>query len=1300
MNVSPCPDQSEIHDLFSGQIGYGEGSSVVEHLLSCEKCSVLADSIVASGEITALLGRAETQTFRTRETQVVDQLIELTKKLKLKRNVQDASEQTFVGTVEECAETAGGGHQTIGIAPEVTSFLKPAEQPDELGRLGDYRVLQVLGSGGMGVVYRAEDLRLRRQVALKVMKPVVAANPEARIRFLHEAEATAAIEHDNIVTIYQVGEDNGVPFFAMQLLKGESLQRRIEREGRLSEAEVLRIGSEIADGLHVAHARGLIHRDIKPDNIWLQEGNGRVRIVDFGLVRNSADETGLTQSGIVLGTPKYMAPEQAQGESVDARCDLFSLGSVLYRMASGRAPFEGTNLTATLIAVAHEDPRPLAEIAPELSKGLTEIITKLLHKDRSLRPASAAEVSHTLKGLQQKAESVLTQSEQKHTSPAEVESELAPKPFAAKSNHGANPPRARKMLAGLGGFAVLILMAVLVIKLRTKDGVVVIELNSTVPVTQVEIDGTEVKFQTDESGRTLTLAVPEGSHELVLKTSEGLSLTTELGQKPVQVETSETTKVRAWLEAPSNSKKNSTESAAMAADSKALKPTDHPTMKATTSPSADKTPAETKLGNWKPGPDMPWAEMQVPQLAEGNFVPGLIDRPAVFEGFRSWNIETRFSRSKMGTAEYSPDGQWLATGSIDGHIRIYDAKTLALKTLLPGLGIATGVVDLSWHPDSRRIAASCDGERVFRIWTLDGHVAYEKQTDYSSSYNAVQWMPDGQNLICAGRSVIEVRKPNGTLAKTLFSADQSACLHTAEVAVCANNHAEFACVQPDGVKIWNINSGDHRRIGDGPGKRIMIGHSIAWSSANIISIADSDGIVLYEGENHSTVRRLKCVNEPATVAWHPDGIHLAAWVFDRIAVVDAVRDEVSPRADWLEVLAHSSELPTGLEWSPDGKQIVAASGQLNICDGSLTRVTFSSGTKTQFTTGVSSHPTDDEFLTVSGATGSDILRWSSDGHFRERFVLPQKDVSLRGIRWNPAGSTFLAWGNDNSGGGVWLGNRGETIREVVAERCSSGTWNPAGDLAALGFDSGKICIIKATGELVQELQLETKETAHVAWSSKNNLVAQAGKQFFRIDTDGTEFRAKRLTEVAIPFEGTFLPRWNVAGSFIDTWNGGGTSIRVPADGDSPATTNEHCVPAAWNPAGTAALCVVEPNACLSLHSIDNKLLRRRGTNGAHYWNAADYLPSGNLILVGNDQGLVSGVDPETLLPEWTAAILPDNKTVTISAAGQFIDGDQKAADEQLVYVTVDTTGKYQTLTRDEFEAIIDLSQSKNTTPRE
>ncbi|HEY1377436.1 MAG TPA: serine/threonine-protein kinase, partial [Gemmataceae bacterium] len=235
----------------------------------------------------------------------------------------------------------GGGPAAGDEDP--AAALGPPERPGDLGRLGGYHVLRVLGRGGMGVVFEAEDPRLGRKVALKVMTRAAAQKPGARERFLREARAAAAVDHDHITPIFQVGEDRGVPFLAMPLLRGETLDERLQCGPPLTATEAAEIGRQMAEGLAAAHAAGLIHRDVKPSNVWLERTPDgafkRVRIFDFGLAKAAAGVADpaagtLTRSGMIVGTPTYMAPEQARGLAVDRRADLFSLGCVLYQMAT------------------------------------------------------------------------------------------------------------------------------------------------------------------------------------------------------------------------------------------------------------------------------------------------------------------------------------------------------------------------------------------------------------------------------------------------------------------------------------------------------------------------------------------------------------------------------------------------------------------------------------------------------------------------------------------------------------------------------------------------------------------------------------------------------------------------------------------------------------------------------------------------------------------------------------------------------------------------------------------------------
>ena len=294
------------------------------------------------------------------------------------------------------------------------SFLAPPEEPGELGRLGDYRVLRLIGSGGMGLVFLAEDIRLKRSVALKTMSPDLYQKAHFRQRFLREAQAMAAIHHDNIVPIFQVGEDRNMPFIAMPLLEGETLAQKLDRAAAFSLAEILTIGRQVAAGLAVAHAQGLIHRDIKPGNIWLEPPSratpvksaggteaaaNRVKILDFGLARIVEGSSELTSVSMLVGTPAFMSPEQARAQPTDRRSDLFSLGSVLYRLTTGELPFSGSSVINTLIAVTSHDPKPAHTLNPQVPKRLGDLIMRLLAKDPSQRPQSAQEVAKELDAI-------------------------------------------------------------------------------------------------------------------------------------------------------------------------------------------------------------------------------------------------------------------------------------------------------------------------------------------------------------------------------------------------------------------------------------------------------------------------------------------------------------------------------------------------------------------------------------------------------------------------------------------------------------------------------------------------------------------------------------------------------------------------------------------------------------------------------------------------------------------------------------------------------------------------------------
>jgi eukaryotic-like serine/threonine-protein kinase len=367
MNTSTkCPTSGELLDLLDGDRSDPERAAVLSHLDDCTSCQHSLEAL-ANGDTPLTSTMLEQAAYLAPEPSSA-----------YWPALKDAELALTVDT-----PTMPRPASEISLA-----FLDPPADGSHLGNLNNFEVVGVVGRGGMGIVLHAIDTCLQRHVAIKVLDPELSKDELAGKRFCREARAAASISHENVVAVHQVEHDEtkNLPFLVMELITGVSLEKKLQREKRLSLREIVSIGMQTAAGLAAAHDKGLIHRDIKPGNILLEKSGSRVKLTDFGLAR-LAEDVRLTRTGMVAGTPLYMSPEQAVGDEVDARSDLFSLGVVLYELASGEPPFLGKT---------EEQAVPLREKNPELPEWFVRIVDKLLAKKPEDRFQSARQVADTL----------------------------------------------------------------------------------------------------------------------------------------------------------------------------------------------------------------------------------------------------------------------------------------------------------------------------------------------------------------------------------------------------------------------------------------------------------------------------------------------------------------------------------------------------------------------------------------------------------------------------------------------------------------------------------------------------------------------------------------------------------------------------------------------------------------------------------------------------------------------------------------------------------------------------------------
>jgi eukaryotic-like serine/threonine-protein kinase len=360
-----CCDQWQLQNLLTDSLPEKEENEVSEHLSACPQCRHEFEVLAATN----------------------DWWCEASDRLS-----RSAARRAGLSSQGYSSHDDEAAHFSADFAVD---FLEPSDDQASLGRLGEYEIVEVIGRGGMGIVLKGFQRELHRHVAVKVLSPHLATSGAARRRFAREAQATAAVVNPHVMAIHSVNANAKLPYLVMPYVACQSLQERLDQQGPLDVKDVLRIGMQASLGLSAAHTQGLVHRDVKPANILLETNVDRVLLTDFGLAR-AVDDATLTRTGIIAGTPQYMSPEQANGDAVDHRSDLFSLGAVLYAMCTGRPPFRADTTFGILRRIRETAPRPIREINPEIPEWLDRIVMKLLAKDVAERFSSAAEVATLL----------------------------------------------------------------------------------------------------------------------------------------------------------------------------------------------------------------------------------------------------------------------------------------------------------------------------------------------------------------------------------------------------------------------------------------------------------------------------------------------------------------------------------------------------------------------------------------------------------------------------------------------------------------------------------------------------------------------------------------------------------------------------------------------------------------------------------------------------------------------------------------------------------------------------------------
>lgn len=679
--------------------------------------------------------------------------------------------------------------QSIG-PDELDRILSPPESDDEIGRIGQYRVIEFIAGGGMGLVFKAEDVGLQRLVCIKVLHPMLAASADSKARFAREAKAAAKLRNARITTVLDVGEHRELPFLVMELLDGQSLRDKLNSEGPLEPETARKLTVQIAEGLRYAHRLGYLHRDIKPENIWVTPESD-IKLLDFGLARAVDESTNLTNTGTILGTPSYMSPEQVQGKELDARSDLFSVGSVLFEMLTGDSPFGKSNLFSTMMSVANDSLEFPKDSAPNaVPSQLMSILETLLKKSPEDRLASADALIAALEGTEE------------------------PDGFAKQAHQGSGINRGWIGLTGGLAGAACVAFALFLIQLNDK-GTLIVEAD---PSVSVSIANEKVSIHDPKTGKDFKVTIgdhplPSGVYQLEMIDDSGQYT---LSSDVIVIRRGEKQIVRVELKpiVPNAIAPNAI------APKEMNTPEKEPILTLAEIPTLNANELQRKLNLQ---PDQPLLRNSI------------VTSPARRQGITSWSIEIPLF--DWQNIRLNADGTRIATMSRhENKVAIWDHNG-NLVHLIPAQG---EVKQILWSPEPNVIAVVENGSlrKQVTVWKLfDGHV--EAIDVIPADTTKVAWSWNGMTLALQGDSQVSFID----LAKGSIYAHPNFGI-TGEISQqpWSLNGRYFAATVGDSVKVWDLEERKllHIFASSAGGRFLPVGNQIAIFKANKWEIWDLD----------------------------------------------------------------------------------------------------------------------------------------------------------------------------------------------------------------------------------------------------------------------------------------------------------------------------------------------------------------------------------------------------------------------------------------------------------------------------